>query len=106
MDATSRAEEARRLLDNEYRIILFRDGLGQYSALAVPKDKGLSRALREWREHEPDYETVPIQETIFDGPNRYCGCGLTIEDALHAVAEKVLLRQLPGHRKAGDSTNA
>lgn len=88
------AEEAKRLLDNGYSILLFVDGLGQYSALAVPKGNRVDVALREWRRHDSP-EGMDPADTVFDGPNQFCGCGLSVGQALHAVAEKVILRRLP-----------
>lgn len=87
-------EEVRKLLDNGWRVVLFRDGLGQYSALAVRCGRHLDAAMEEWEEYEPGGGT-PSTEWPFDGPNRYCGCGLSVAGALKAVTEKVLLRRLP-----------
>lgn len=88
------AEEVRRLLDNGYRVLLFVDGLGEYSALAVRGEESVDAALAAWDDHEPP-ATLPPKDLPYDGPNRLCGHGLTVADALHAVAEKVILRQLP-----------
>lgn len=92
MDTDANAEEARRLLDNGYRVILFRDGLGQYSALAVPLSESLSAAFKKWTNYEPP--TVTPDDAVFGGPNRMCGCGRSVAEALHNTAEKVFLRQL------------
>lgn len=91
------AEEARRLLDNGWVVLLFRDGLGQYSALAVREDASVDDALGHWEDYDPtDSDPVPTPaESVMAGPNRYCGCGLSVATALHAVTEKVLLRRLP-----------
>jgi hypothetical protein len=88
------AEEVRKLLDNGWQVLLFRDGLGQCSALAVREGADVSAALEAWRDHEPGAGVSP-RESIFDGPHRYCGCGVTAADALAAVTEKVLFRRLP-----------
>lgn len=89
------AEEARRLLDaDRYTILLFKDGLGHYCALAIPEGESADQALEDWEAYEwPD--GMPPGDTVYDGPNRMCGCGHSVSDALHAVTEKVLLRQLP-----------
>lgn len=92
------AEEARRLLDNGYAVLLFRDGLGHYSALAVRDGASVDDALRAWSDHETDAR-LPPEQWPYDGPNRTCGCGPTVAAALHACAEKVLLRQLPPRRE-------
>lgn len=89
--------EGERLLDNGYRVVLFRDGLGQYSALAVREGRSLDEAVREWREYETPAAGGVAGAAIYDGPNRNCGCGPTVDAALHATAEKVFLRQLPPH---------
>lgn len=93
---TGPAEEARRLLDNGYQVLLFKDGLGQYSALAVPEDASVDAALDAWAEYESAGTTLEeIAASVFEGPNRYCGCGHSVGAALHAAAEKVFLRRLP-----------
>lgn len=102
MPATAwQPEEARRLLDNGWQVLLFRDGLGQYSALAVRDDASVDDAVAGWSDHETDYEAVSIPESVYDGPNRYCGCGLSVSEALHSVAEKVIFRRLPTIPPAG-----
>lgn len=89
----SDVEDARKLLDNGWNVLLFRDGLGQYSALAYrPNQTSASQALRDWRDHDPKCSP---KESVFDGPHRNCGCGFSIEDALRAVTEKVLFGRLP-----------
>jgi hypothetical protein len=89
-------EEVKKLLDNGWQVLIFRDGLGQYSALAVRDDRSVDQALGAWADHDPLADGVPVAESVFDGPNRYCGCGITVEMALRAVTEKVLFSRLPG----------
>ena len=101
--------DAVKLLDNGWQILLFRDGLGQYSALAVRDGASVDEAIARWADHEPDERAEGeaaeqwSDRHVFGGPNRYCGCGVTIADALAAVTEKVLFRRLPGEaRDAGE----
>lgn len=92
------AEAAMKLLDNEWMLLLFRDGLGSYSCLAVKikeegEDPDINNALTDWR----DYDS-PITEKscgIFSGPNRLCGCGITPSEAIKVCVEKVLFCRLP-----------
>lgn len=85
------AEEALKLLDRGYRIILTKDGLGAITALAISKDTGLSKGLREWR----DYKYEPNADFVFDGPNKFSGCGHSVSEALHCLAEKSIFHRLP-----------
>lgn len=88
------ADESMKLLDNGYRVVLFKDGAGSYTAIAVAKGYGLQAAVRHWQEYDsPD--DMPPADTVFDGPNKYAGCGFTPSAALHALAEKVLFNRLP-----------
>jgi hypothetical protein len=99
---TVNAEEALKLLDNGWRILLFKDGLGLVSALAVRKGLSPSQALREWRncgcpqpepgEGHQDYR----YRTSLAGPHRY-ECGATsVAYALHGLTEKVLFNRILG----------
>lgn len=88
------ADEAMKLLDNGYRIVIFKDGAGSYTAIAVPNGTGLQHAVRVWKEYDSPAD-MPPAETVFDGPNRFAGCGLTVSEALHALTEKVLFKRLP-----------
>lgn len=81
-------ENARRLLDNGWQVVLFKDGLGQYTALACRDDESIDEAIEEWANHEANHP--------MDGPNRYAGCHFSINQALEAVTEKVLFARLPG----------
>jgi hypothetical protein len=95
------AEEALKLLDRGYRVVLTKDGLGGITALAVPKGTGLSRGLREWREFEPaepvgrEWTIEDAQREVFEGPNKYSGCGHSVAQALHCLAEKAVFHRLP-----------
>lgn len=82
-----------KLLDNGWKVLLFRDGLGQVSALAVREKDSVDKAVSRWADFESELSPA---ESVFDGPNRYCGCGTTVAAALTAVTEKVLFRRLPG----------
>jgi hypothetical protein len=88
------AEEGSRLLDNGYSVLLFVGGMGTYEALAVPRGLSVDACLKRWRDHEPP-EGMPFAQHPFDGPNRMCAEGFTISEAIHSLAEKVFLRQLP-----------
>lgn len=88
--------DAIKLLDNGWQILLHRNGLGTYEALAVREGKSVNKALRSWRDHEPAADVEP-KDIPFDGPNRYSAEGDTPLEAIHALAEKVLFRRLP-HR--------
>lgn len=83
-----------KLLDNGWSILLFKDGLGDINALAFPAGMSADEALQTWREHEEN-ESVSIEESIYDGPNRRCGGGRTINEALNACEEKIIFRRLP-----------
>lgn len=105
------AEEAHRLLDRGYRIILTKDGLGDVTALAVPKGESLNGALRDWRNHD-GYEAerlacglpedvsdavvrVLMQRSIFNGPDGRTGGGRSVAQALHSLVEKMIFKRLP-----------
>jgi hypothetical protein len=88
------AEESRRLLAQGYRIVLFIDGMGSVSALAVNEGVGLDQAVRRWKNYESP-GSVTLADSVFDGPNRMCGCGHTVAAALHATTTKVLHKRLP-----------
>jgi hypothetical protein len=84
-------EEARKLPDNGWQVLLFKDGLGQYDALAVKKGEDVSAALRAWAEHSPvelPGESVEdlADRLLFDGPHRYCAADAHGEGAVPAVA--------------------
>lgn len=95
------AEEALKLLDRGYRIVLTKDGLGSITALAIPKGKSLSQGLREWREFEPlppvgrEWTIEDAQREVFDGPNKFSGCGHSVSAALHCLTEKAVFHRLP-----------
>lgn len=95
-------EEARKLLDNGWNVVMFRDGLGQYSAMAVQKGKSIDQAITEWTEYDDD--PCDPDDMVFGGPNRYCGCGFSVENALKALTEKVLFRRLPDAANAAGET--
>lgn len=86
-----------KLLDNGWEVLLFRDGAGTYSALAVREGGSVDDAVAAWAEYDPlEQDPAPTPaESVFDGPNRYCGCGVTPAAALDAVASKVIFRRLP-----------
>ncbi len=79
--------DAQKLLDNGWMILIHRNGLGTYEALAVPKGVSPTKALRQWRRH--------VGVDSFDGPNRYSGEGFTVELAMLACVEKTLFNRLP-----------
>lgn len=101
---TFNAEEAQKLLCNGFRIVLFQDGIGEITAVAVPQGTGLNAAIKEWREHDvplpPEGATEEDRQEfgralVFDGPNRFAAGGQTVAAALHALAEKVIFGRLP-----------
>lgn len=81
-------ENARKLLDNGWQILLFRDGLGQYTALACREDESVDDSVGYWANHEAVHP--------FEGPNRFAGCAFSVNEAIEAVTEKVLFKRLPG----------
>lgn len=90
------AEECLKILDRGFRIVLMQDGLGSITALAIPKTKSLGGGLREWRENELSGKTTEdIQRFVFEGPERFSGCGFTVAEALHSLTEKVVFCRLP-----------
>lgn len=89
------ADESMKLLDNGYRVVLFKDGTGSYTAVAVAKGDGLQAAVRRWQNHDEPVD-LPPEKWPFDGPNKFAGCGFTPSEALHALTEKVLFNRLPG----------
>lgn len=96
-------EEVRKLLDNGWQVLLFRDGLGSYSALAVGAGSSVDDAKRRWSHYLPRMRNMAeIKDSVFAGPNRYVGCGHTVDDALRAVTEKVLFRRLPERKEITD----
>ncbi|TMJ00768.1 MAG: hypothetical protein E6G97_17705 [Alphaproteobacteria bacterium] len=88
------AEEAAKLIDNGWKILIFKDGLGTFSALAVEEHRSVDKAMRAWRNYEAPEGATP-DEMVFGGPHRLCGCGFTVAEALHSLVEKVLFRRLP-----------
>jgi hypothetical protein len=77
-------DEVMRLLNDYWRVVLFLDGLDQYSALAVPPGGRADRALKEWFNYEvetDDLEGLPEREAI--------------KELFKRVAEKVLFGHLP-----------
>lgn len=89
------AEEALKLLDRGYRIVLTKDGLGDITALAIPKGTGLSAGLRAWREYEYPGADVTPDDLVFGGPNKFSGCGKSVAQALHCLTEKAVFDRLP-----------
>ncbi len=92
--------EAMKLLDNGWRIVLYRGGLGEYVALAVSKSTAsIDDALRSYMDYEPEIDGLSSQEAadalVFSGENRLGGGGLTPEEAVRSCVEKVLFRRLP-----------
>lgn len=80
-------DDVEKLLENgDWRILIFKNGLGSYSAIATGYDS-VDAAIREWEKFDGP--------NPFEGPNRLCGCGHTIEVALKAVAWKILHNRLP-----------
>lgn len=94
------AEESAKLLDNGWKILIFKDGLGTYSALAVEEHRSADKALKAWCHYEPPEGATP-EEMVFSGPHRLCGCGFTVAEALHSLTEKVLFRRLPVEEEKG-----
>lgn len=83
-------EEALKLLDRGYRIILTKDGLGAITAIAVKKGASLNRGLRDWSDQ--DYNGPG---SFFRGPNKFSGCGHSVAEALHCLTEKAVFNRLP-----------
>lgn len=98
---TWNAEEALKLLDRGYRIVLTKDGLGGITALAIPKGTSLNKGLRDWKEFEaPEPVGRPwmiedAQREIFAGPNKFSGGGHSVAAALHSLTEKAVFNRLP-----------
>lgn len=92
-------EEVRKLLDNGWQVLVFRNGLGDYSALAVRAEASIDEALATYQEPDELIEGESIKvlcdRLVFGGTNRYCGQGKSVAEALRAVTEKVLFRRLP-----------
>lgn len=82
--------EACKLLDNGWTIHLFRDGLGSYGALAVRQGESVARAMKAWRSEKRDH---PLE-----GENRRCGCGMTPDEAIASLVEKLVFGRLPKRR--------
>lgn len=87
------AEKARQLLNLGYRLAVLLDGLGHVSVLATQDN--LEDAVEDWVAYDSPLSPA---ESVFDGPNRYCGEGLTVAEALESVTEKVLHGRLPKRR--------
>lgn len=88
------ADEVLKLLDNGWRVLLYKNQLGSISALAVPKGKSVNAAYRELLRYESPDDT-PIEQLGFDGPNRYVTDGFAVAEVLHNLTEKVLFGRLP-----------
>lgn len=89
------ADEALKLLDNGWAIVLIKDGLGDVTALAVEPGK-LDRGVRRWRDFSTHPETVEdMRREAFAGPNKYSGGGRTVAAALHCLTEKAVFHRLP-----------
>lgn len=101
------AEEALKLLDRNYQIVLIKDGLGDITALAIPKGTGLSSGVQAWRDHSSEeIASLPlgaseeaqkraIRRSIFEGPDKYSGGGRSVAQALHCLTEKAVFDRLP-----------
>jgi hypothetical protein len=90
------AEEALKLLNRGYRIVLTQDGLGDITAVAVPKGESLNAGLKAWRDYNPECETTEdIQRSVFEGPNKFSGGGRGVAQALHCLTEKAVFNRLP-----------
>jgi hypothetical protein len=90
-----------QLIDNGWHLRLFRNGMGEYSAMAFRFDESADKAWQHWQDHELDDEDYETPETIpFAGPERFVGHGFTVEDAVAAVTEKVLHNRLPTNGKS------
>ena len=95
------AEEALKLLDRGYRVVLIKDGLGGITALSVPAADRLDDGLEAWREFEAEpplgrrWTIEDAQREVFAGPNKYAGCGHSVAQALHCMAEKAVFHRLP-----------
>jgi len=101
------ADEALKLLDAGARIVLFKDGLGDITAISAGTDGSLDRAVRRWRAFMPpppapgateEEQMDAIRRNVFEGPNRFSGGGRTVAQALHCLTEKVLFNRLPDGR--------
>ncbi len=93
------AEESLKLLNRGFRIVLTQDGLGHITALAIPRETGLEAGVKAWIEFDPDLgmkETIEdMQRKVFEGPNKFSGCGHTVAEALHVLTEKAVFNRLP-----------
>lgn len=102
------AEKAQELFGAGYSIVLFRDGLGSVTAIAVDENESLDETVEEWRENDsieglpegglgmPDGEfDKAVQRSIFQGVEKQSGCGLSVAAALHCLTEKLLRTRLP-----------
>ena len=93
------AEDVQKLLDNGWTVTLFRDGLGEYKAIAVRDGESIDTTLATWQDYEEEFDESDLdgqrEHMIYGGINRRCGGGVNAEQALQAVTEKVLFRRLP-----------
>ena len=88
--------EANKLLDNGWAVLLFRDGLGSYTAIAHRDGTSADAARQAWA--DDDHE-----DCVFGGMNKYSGCGFNIAGALQSLTEKVLFNRLPERDKSHDA---
>lgn len=82
------AEEARKLIDNGWAIVMFLDGIKSYTAIAFRQGESADQAVNDWQDE--DHEDM-----VFGGKYRYAACGFTIADTLESLTEKVLFCRLP-----------
>ena len=98
------AEEALKLLNRGYRVVLMQDGLGDITALAIPKGTDLEDGVEAWRECDglpevpsetEEEQLADIQRSVFAGPNKFAGGGGSVAMALHCLTEKAVFHRLP-----------
>lgn len=102
------AEKAQELFDAGYSVVLFRDGLGSVTAIAVEENESVDETVEEWRENSsidglpegglgmPDDEfDKAVQRSIFAGIEKQSGCGASVAAAVHCLTEKLLRTRLP-----------
>lgn len=98
------AEEALKLLNRGYRIVLTQDGLGDITAIAIAKDVSLNAGMKAWREFDgmpliesatEEEQLADMRRSIFLGPNKFSGGGRSVAQALHCLTEKSVFNRLP-----------
>lgn len=97
---TWNADEVLKLIDRGYRVVMFKDGLGDVTALAIPPGVKLDAGVKRWRDYDGEGgDTIEgIQRDVFSGPNKFSGGGRTASQALHCLAEKAVFGRLPDGR--------